>query len=50
MSIVSKPKDFVKGIVDFLFNIIQYNSLCMGISGLKIALIVPNISPDTLIN
>jgi len=46
VSIVSKPKNFVKGIVVFLFNII----LCMGISGLKTALFVPNISPETLID
>ena len=47
---MSKPKNFVKGIVVFLFNIIPSTLLCMGISGLKTALFVPNISPETLID
>jgi len=50
VSIVSQPKNFVKGIVVFLFNTIPTNLLCMGISGLKTALFVPNISPETLID
>merc|ERR1712173_417418 len=49
VSIVSEPKNFVKGIVVFLFNIIPSTLLCMGISGLRTALFVPNISPETLI-